>query len=178
MSEVLRYKEEVTKAMKLLGQDKRTIFIGQSVVYGGSVLSDTLRYVPKEKLLEFPVAEELQVGLGIGMAMTENFLPILHFPRFDFLLCAVNQIANHLDVMGYLSNNQYRPSLIIRTVVGSQYPLDGGIQHTRDHTKVFKELLQNVAVIKLDKAQMVLPVYKGLLDSGNPAIVIEMAELY
>lgn len=175
---MLNYKEEVIKAMKLLGEDKRTIFIGQTVAYEGSVISDTLKDVPMNKRIEMPVAEEMQCGIGLGMAISGNYLPVLIYPRFDFLLCAVNQLVNHLDVMDNLSYGQYKPQVIIRTIVGSKYPLDGGIQHTRDYTEVFQELLTNVKVIKLDKASLVVPIYKKLLEYNKSALIIEMAELY
>ena len=101
MGEVLRYKEEVTKAMDLLTQYPKSIFIGQTTVYPGSVLSDTLKNVPIEKKLELPVAEEMQMGMSIGLSL-EGYLPISIYPRIDFLLLACNQLANHLDILGIL----------------------------------------------------------------------------
>ena len=43
------YKEELTKAMTWLGQQPDTIFIGQSIIYGGEAKFDTLKGTPPVK---------------------------------------------------------------------------------------------------------------------------------
>jgi len=55
----MKYAEELTKAMDFLGKDPRTIFIGQAVEYPGTAMSNTLKNIPKNKLCELPVAEEI-----------------------------------------------------------------------------------------------------------------------
>ena len=177
MGKVLKYKEEVTKAMELLAQHPKTIFIGQAVVYSGSVLSETLRNVPIEKKLELPVMEECQMGLSIGLSL-EDYIPVSVYPRIDFLLLAINQLSNHLDVLTELTHNEFRAKVIIRTIIGSKQPFYPGIQHCRDHTKVFEALLENVRVIKLEEAQTVVPSYLEALKSDKSTLLIEIAELY
>src|ERR1035438_8566992 len=60
---------------------------------GGDVLDDTgLRHgtfvngknVPREKLLEMPVTEELQMGVSTGLALT-GLVPVTIYPRWNFL---------------------------------------------------------------------------------------------
>ena len=82
--------------MEFLGSKKRTIFIGQAVEVPGTAMSNTLKNVSKNKLLELPVAEEMQMGITLGLAMDGN-IPISIFPRWNFLLYAVNQLINHID---------------------------------------------------------------------------------
>jgi len=173
----LSYKEEVTKAMDMLAQHPKTYFIGQTVKYTGSVLSDTLRNVPDEKKLELPVAEEMQMGMSIGLSL-EGYIPISIYPRIDFLLLAINQLSNHLDVLEELTHNEFQAKVIIRTIIGSREPMYPGIQHCRDHTEVFKVLLKNVVVVKLESAEQVIPVYTGALKSNKSILIIEEAKLY
>lgn len=174
---MLAYKEEITKAMDLLAKESKTIFIGQTVVYPGSVLSDTLKNVPLEKRIELPVAEEMQMGMGIGLSL-EGFIPISLYPRIDFLLLACNQLSNHLDVLGELTYGEFQAKVIIRTVVGATEPMYPGIQHCRDHTEVFKTLLKNIDVVKLTSAEEVKSVYEEVLKSNKSSLIIEMANLY
>ena len=82
--------------MEFLGSKKRTIFIGQAVEVPGTAMSNTLKNVSKNKLLELPVAEEMQMGITLGLAMDGN-IPISIFPRWNFLLYAVNQLINHIE---------------------------------------------------------------------------------
>ena len=51
--------------MDFLGTKKDTIFIGQAVEVPGTAMSNTLKNVPKKKLLELPVAEEMQMGMSL-----------------------------------------------------------------------------------------------------------------
>jgi len=173
----LLYKEEITKAMDMLAQHPKTYFIGQAVKYSGSVLSGTLKNVPDEKKLELPVMEECQMGMSIGLSL-EGYIPISMYPRIDFLLCACNQLANHLDVLGELTHNEFQAKVIIRTIVGAKEPMYPGIQHCRDHTEVFKALLKNVVVVKLNSAEQVMPVYTGALKGNKSTLIIEEASLY
>ena len=82
--------------MKYLGLKKNIIFIGQAVEDPGTAMSNTLKSVSKKKLLELPVAEEMQMGMTLGLAMDGN-IPVSIFPRGNFLLYAVNQLINHID---------------------------------------------------------------------------------
>jgi pyruvate/2-oxoglutarate/acetoin dehydrogenase E1 component len=175
---MMNYKDEITKAMNMLAQDPRTYFIGQTVKYSGSVLSDTLKDVSDDKKIEFPVAEELQLGCGIGMAISIDIIPVLIYPRIDFLLLAINQLSNHLDVLDDLTNGQYKAKIIIRTIIGAKKPLYPGIQHCRDLAGVFRVLLHNVDVVRLADASHVMSTYKNALESECSTLIVEDAELY
>jgi pyruvate/2-oxoglutarate/acetoin dehydrogenase E1 component len=98
----LKYADELTRSMDYLAQDKRTLFIGQAIAVKGTALTATFKNVHRAKLLEFPVAEELQMGHSIGLAL-EGFVPVSVFPRFNFLMCAMNQLVNHLDKLPEMS---------------------------------------------------------------------------
>ena len=47
------------------------------------------------KKIELPVFEDVQMGLSTGLAL-QGFIPITCYPRFDFLILAMNQLVNHL----------------------------------------------------------------------------------
>lgn len=173
----LKYKEEIIKAMDMLALNPKTIFIGQTVVYSGSVISDTLKNVPLDRKIELPVMEECQTGMSIGLSL-EGYIPISIYPRIDFLLLACNQLANHLDVLDELTHGEFKAKVIIRTIIGAAEPMHPGIQHCRDHTEVFKALLKNVVVVKLDNAEQIVPVYIGALKSSKSTLIIEEAKFY
>ena len=72
----MKYSDELTKAMDFLAKDSRTIFLGQAVEYPGTAMTGTLKNVPKNKLYEIPVAEEMQLGITNGLALN-NYIPIV-----------------------------------------------------------------------------------------------------
>src|SRR5579863_768748 len=115
------YVEQLTAAMKMLSEHPDSVFIGQAVAYLGTGMTATLRDVLKKKLLEFPVAENFQLGFCTGIAMAGG-LPISIYPRINFFLEATGQLVQHLDKIPLFSD--YRPKVIIRTAIATPIPLD------------------------------------------------------
>jgi pyruvate/2-oxoglutarate/acetoin dehydrogenase E1 component len=173
----MNYKEEAEKAMKMLGEHPKTIFLGQTVEYKGSAMFGSLKFVPPEKKMELPIMEDTQMGMSIGLSLA-GFIPISIFPRQDFMICAMNQLVNHLDKTREMSNGEFSPKVIIRTMVGGTQPLYPGVQHCSDYTEALKILLKDIDVVKLEKAEEIVPAYKRALESSKSTLLIEIADLY
>lgn len=171
----MTYLSEIQQAMKMLSDDPRTLFIGQSVRYPGQAMHKTLELVPMEKRLEMPVIENFQMGHSIGLAL-EGYIPVSIFPRFDFLLCAADQLVNHLDKLPLMS--AFRPKIIIRTSFGATEPLNPGPQHCQNHTEAFRCMLKTVEVIELLFADQVIPAYEHALLSKNSVLIVEHGQRY
>ena len=156
------YKDEILKSMKFLSKNKKVIFLGQSVKYSGNSMFNTLKDISDNKKLELPVFEEAQLGMSIGLAL-EGFIPVSCFPRYDFLIVAMNQLINHLDKIRRISNDDFRPRVIIRTSVGSRKPLDSGLQHTQNFTPIFKKILKEIEIVHLTDPKQIFKSYKKAL---------------
>lgn len=172
-----KYIDEISKAMELVAKKENSIFIGQTTCYRGSPVYGTLKNVPLEKRIEVPIMEEVQMGIATGLSL-EGYMPVNIYPRFDFLILATNQLVNHLDKIEQMSAGEFKPKMIIRTAVGSKSPLDGGPQHTQDHTEAYKKMLTNIDVVKLRNKKQILPAYKKALLSEKSTIIVELADLY
>lgn len=175
--EKLSYKDEVKRAMNYLGSHKRVIFLGQGVKYRHGVIYETLEDVADEQKIEMPIMEDSQLGISIGLSMI-GYIPVTIYPRFDFLLCATNQLVNHLDKLSQISKGKYNPFVIIRTAIGSKSPIDGGLQHTSDYTNAFRLLLKNIKVVTLDKKEEIFDEYKKALYTNNSTLFIEYIDMY
>ena len=175
----MKYFDELKRSMEYLGKKKDTIFIGQAVEVAGTAMSNTLRGVSKNKLIELPVAEEMQMGISLGLAMEKN-IPISIFPRWNFLLLATNQLVSHLDKFEAMSQGKYKPKVIIRTSIGSQRPLHPQHQHIGDFTSAFKKILKNVEIIRLEKSSKIIPSYRKALNrkDGKSTILVEYGDYY
>lgn len=173
------YKNELTRSMELLASHKKTIFIGQSVEVAGTAMRTTLESIDPEKLLELPVDEDFQMGLANGLAMA-GYIPVSIFPRWNFLLLAVNQIVNHLDKFKELTRLDIPPKVIIRTGVGSESPLNPGPQHTGDFTKAFEIMCPNINIVRLDSATSIYKEYEKALNrtDGVSTMLIEWGDKY
>lgn len=173
----MKYKEQLTEMMTLLGQREDTIFIGQQIIWPGNPMSSTLNGVSKSKMIELPVMEDTQMGMSLGLSIAGNFV-ISFYPRWDFLICASNQLVNHVDKIGLMSNNQWKPNMIIRVGKGSDKPIDPGHQHKNNYYNQFKEMCPNIEFHDLKNSSDVELSYRYVMDNGGIHVMCEYPELY
>jgi len=175
----MKYFDELARAMCFLAQDPRTVFIGQAVAAPGTAMSNTLKGVARDKLLELPVTEEMQMGMSTGLALGGH-VPVSIYPRWNFLLLAVNQIVNHLDKLPIVSNGGYQPKVIIRTGIGSERPLHPQHQHVGDYTDAVRAMCTTVDVIRLDEPEDIFPAYERALlrDDGRSTLIVEYGDYH
>ena len=173
----MKYFDELKKSMNYLAVSEKTIFIGQAVEVPGTSMTNTLKGINPKKLLELPVAEEMQMGITTGLALDGN-IPVSIFPRWNFLLLAMNQLINHLDKVNIMSNNGFKTKAIIRTGVGSQRPLHPQYQHIGDFTDMVRKMCSSLDVIQLNEPEDIFPSYKKALDrdDGRSTILVEFGD--
>jgi pyruvate/2-oxoglutarate/acetoin dehydrogenase E1 component len=171
------YKDALTRSMDFLGEQDDTVFIGQQVLWHGNPMSTTIGNVPKSKIIEVPVMEESQMGMSLGMAMSGDFV-ITFYPRWDFLICATNQLVNHVDKIGLMSGGKWNPNMIIRLGKGSDKPLDPGHQHRGNYINEFKSLCPNIKFHDLLEHDNIESIYKDAYTNGGIHVIVEYPELY
>ena len=175
----MKYFDELKKSMNYLAASEKTIFIGQAVEVPGTSMTNTLKGINPKKLLELPVAEEMQMGITTGLALDGN-IPVSIFPRWNFVLLAMNQLINHLDKVNIMSNNGFKTKAIIRTGVGSQRPLHPQYQHIGDFTDMVRKMCSSLDVIQLNEPEDIFPSYKKALDrdDGRSTILVEFGDYH
>jgi len=173
----MKYKEELIKSMKWLGEKENTLFLGQATLFSGHAISGTLGEVPKEKLIELPVAEEVQMGMCAGLSL-EGFVPISIYPRFNFMMLAINQLVNHIDKMKSMSKGMLIPKVIVRVAVGASKPIDGGSQLTQDFTESIKHMLTDTKLVELTEADQVFTTFKDAYNRDGSTVIVEWGDFY
>lgn len=175
----MKYFDELKRSMDFLALDPRTVFLGQAVAVPGTAMSNTLKEVPAHRLIELPVAEEMQMGMTTGLALT-GLIPVSVFPRWNFLILAINQLVNHLDKIHVMSNGGYKTKAIIRTGIGSQRPLHPQHQHVGDFTESIRMMCSTVEIIRLEEPKDVFPAYEWALlrEDGHSTIIVEYGDYY
>ncbi len=161
--------------MNFLAKAHNALFLGQAVEYPGTAMTETLVDVPLWQKMEMPVAEDMQMGLSIGLSLAGAF-PVSIFPRWNFLLLATNQLINHLDKIPIYSS--FRPKVIIRVGIGSIFPLDPGLQHSGDFTNAFDHLCEMVRIVNLDRVSDVFPEYVRAAKLKGSTLLIEHMDMY
>jgi pyruvate/2-oxoglutarate/acetoin dehydrogenase E1 component len=175
----MAYFDELKRAMQMLAEDQRVVFLGQAVACPGTAMSNTLADIPKDRVIELPVDEEMQMGMTNGLALAGK-VPVSVFPRWNFLLLAMNQLVNHLDKFGAMSNNGYLPKAIIRTGIGAERPLHPQHQHVGDYTEALRSMCTTVEVVRLDEPADVVPAYRRALErtDGRSTVLVEYGDYY
>ena len=173
----MKYKEELIKSMKWLGEKDNTLFLGQATACSGHAISGTLTEVPKEKLIELPVMEEVQMGMCTGLSL-EGYVPISIYPRFNFMLLAINQLVNHIDKLKHMSRGMLIPKVIVRVAVGAKKPIDGGLQHTQDFTEALKHMLIDTKVVELTEPEQIANIFEDAYNRNGSTVVIEWGDFY
>ena len=165
--------------MNFLSSKPECIFIGQAVEVQGTGISDTLSEVDPSKLIEFPVEEDFQLGVSIGLAL-KGYVPISIFPRWNFLLLAVNQLLNHLDKLKVMTGQDNPGKVLIRTAIGSENPLYPGPQHTGDFSDAFKRVVTSINVVRLENSSEIFEQYKYAFErqDGISTLLVELPDLY
>lgn len=168
------YNDELKRAMNWLAEQNDTIFLGQAVCYAGTGCYESLTEVPDHKKMEFPVAENFQIGVSTGLALN-GFTPISVVPRWNFLLCATDQIVNHLDKLS-LINRKCQPKVIIRVAVGSENPVDPQDQHKGNFSQAFRLMCKTIRVVELTDHREIVPLYQEAYMNPKSTIMVEFPD--
>lgn len=171
------YFDQLCAAMAMVSAQPNAIVLGQGVAYSSTNMSPTFRDVPREKMIEMPVAEELQTSMALGMALG-GFLPVSCYPRWSFLLRAADAIVNHLDRLPIYSAGGYKPRVIIRVAIPSTEPFAPQSQHDDDFTVAFRYMLRTIPVKRLERAEDIVPAYREAMAFDGSTILVEYAHLY
>jgi hypothetical protein len=164
----LTYKQAVTKSMTDLG-DNGSVFIGYSIIPGDAM--GTTINVPYDQKIETPVAENLMVGLAIGMSF-EGFKPVVYFERHDFMLVAADAIGNHVDKIERISHGEFKVPVILKTVVDDGGLFYSGPTHSQDFTSTFKEMVDFPILEPMTPGE-VLSAYKYASETTKPVMIVE-----
>lgn len=164
------YKNQLIKSMNYLSSKDNTIFIGQQIVYPGNPMSATIEDVPNDKMIEMPVFEEVQMGMSTGLSMT-GLCVVTFYPRWDFLICATNQLVTHLDTFKRMTG--YDAHVLIRVGKGSDDPLDPGHQHKADFSEQYKRLLKSIEIVNFHDHENIYDTYVRAYKNKKPMILVE-----
>jgi pyruvate/2-oxoglutarate/acetoin dehydrogenase E1 component len=173
----MKYKEELIRSMTELGSKENTLFLGQATLFSGHAISGTLSGVPKDKLIELPVMEEVQMGMCTGLSL-EGYVPISIYPRFNFMMLAINQLVNHIDTMKEMTKGMLIPKVIVRVAVGASKPLDGGSQHTQDFTESIKHMLTDTVLVELTEPEQIFPAFEEAYKRDGSTVLVEWGDFY
>ncbi len=173
----MAYFDELKRTMEWLGGQPKVQFVGQTVGCPGTFMYPTLKDVPAEKRLEFPVNESFQMQFSIGLALAGDVV-ISVYPRQNFLLLATGDMVNMLDKIPAITENKVTPHIIIRVATGPDSPVHPGHQHIGNYSRAFKAMFTNIKVIELNIPEEIYPTYLSAYENPGAYLIIEHGNFY
>ncbi len=176
--ETKAYWQAIQEAMcEAMDRDSRYFVFGEDVAeYGGcfKVTRGMWERYGKDRVVNTPISEEAIVGMCIGAAMG-GLRPIGEIMFMDFILLALDQLANHAAKFHYIYNGQIKVPFVLRT------PMGGYRGYGATHSQCLDTLL-----MKIPGLRVVTPWSprdaKGLLKTclvgEDPVVFIEHKALY
>ena len=171
----MSYKDAITQAMTDLSMGD-TVFIGYNLGGEFGNAMGTLSGVDDDKKIETPVTENLMGSMALGMSL-EGFKAVVYYERHDFMLVAADVIGNHISQLERISHGEFKPNVILRTVVADGGPFYSGPTHSQDLTNVFRELL-DFPILEPSTPEEAIRDYKKAQNSDGPVMVVERKSCY
>lgn len=173
----MKFSQAIKERCEEHARDPRSRFIGYNTVFG-SRMYGTLTDVSVDQCVETPVAENLMVGLAMGLAL-EGYCPVVCFERHDFLLLALDALVNQMDKMPWLSGDKFKWNIVIRAIVGAKKPLNAGPMHTQNYRRELTTMLKHTPVLQpITQAQMAEAWGMAGRSESGAVVVIEHRDWY
>ncbi|MEM2157818.1 MAG: alpha-ketoacid dehydrogenase subunit beta, partial [Sulfolobales archaeon] len=157
-------------------RDERVFLMGEDIGLIGGVFKVTQGLYEEfgpERVRDTPISETAIVGAAIGAAIA-GMRPVAEIMYMDFLMCAGDQVINHLPKIRYMSGGKLKVPAVIRTQYGLyRY---AAAQHSQFYPAFL--MIPGVYVEVPSTPYDAKGLLKSAIRDENPDIFIECAALY
>ncbi|HID92895.1 MAG TPA: pyruvate dehydrogenase, partial [bacterium (Candidatus Stahlbacteria)] len=174
----ITYREAVIEALfEEMRRDKRVLLWGEDIAdYGGAfgATRGLIEIMGRDRIFNTAISEAAIVGSGLGAALN-GLRPVVEIMYIDFILQAMDQVANQAAKWKYMSGGQPTIPLTIRTTIG------GGKGYAGQHSQSLEAILAHFPGLKIalpSNAYDAKGMIKAAIRDDNPVIVIEHQNLY
>ena len=156
-------------------RDPHVWVLGEDVARGGlfGQYRGVLEEFGADRAVSTPISESSIMGASLGAALVGT-RPVIEMRIFDFTLCAMDELANQIAKIRYMTGGQARPALVVRMPHGMWR--SSAAQHSQSLEAWFAHLPGVVAVAPATPADAA-----GLLvadiRSDNPVLVSKSKDL-
>ena len=159
-------------------RDARVFCIGEDIAIPGGcggafTVTLGLEKDFPDRMINTPIAENGFTGVALGAALM-GLRPIADVQYGDFLYCAMDQMANQIPKMRYMSGGKLTVPLVMRVPVGVT---GRGAQHSQS----METLFMPVAGLKLvcpATAYDAVGLLRSAVRSDDPVMIFEHKKLY
>ena len=162
---------------RAMADDPDVVVLGQDVGRDGGVFRATLGLLEKfgsERVIDTPLAENLIVGMSIGMA-AEGLKPVAEIQFSGFSYTTIDQILNHAGRMRHRTRGRLSCPLVVRT------PCGAGIHPPEHHSESPDAMFAHIPGIRVVYPSSPKRAYGLLLAAirdPDPVVFLEPTRLY
>jgi len=170
---LLGYDEAIREALQLaLKQDKSVFIMGQGVddpmgMFGAT--KDLHLEFGRERVFDTPLSEGSLMGVAVGAALAGQ-RPVYFHNRPDFLLLAMDQLANHASKWSYMFGGAKSVPLVVWACIGR------GWGSAAQHSQALQGLFMHIPGLKLVMPSTCYDA-KGLMLAAiydqNPVLILD-----
>ena len=173
IAEALRegLREEMTR-------DERVFCIGEDIGipggFGGAfTVTLGLEKDFRERIIDTPIAEAGLFGVALGTAIM-GLRPVADVQYGDFLFCAMDQVANQIAKMRYMSGGKLTTPITMRAPVGAT---GRSAQHAQNLESIFLSV-PGIKIVCPATAYDAKGLLKAAIRDDNPVLMFEHKLLY
>ncbi len=174
----IEYREAIREAiMEEMNSDPKVFLIGEDIgKYGGAfrAYKGLLDMYGPERVINTPISEATIIGSGIGAAVT-GYRPVAELMFIDFTGLAMDQIVNQAAKIRYMTGDNLRCPLVIRTQGGAGRGV--AAQHSQSLEAWFYHV-PGLKVVMPSTAYDVKGLLKTAIRDDNVVIFIEHKMIY
>ncbi len=174
----LMYRDAIQEALdEEMARDDGVFVIGEDVGRIGGNFKCTVGLMDKYgdmRCKDSPISEAGIIGLGIGAALT-GCRPVVELMFADFMMVAMDQIANQAAKLTYMSGGQVNVPMVMRM------PLGGGRSSAAQHSQSLHAWVAHVPGLKIalpSTAGEAKGLLKTAIRDNNPVMFFEHKMLY
>jgi pyruvate/2-oxoglutarate/acetoin dehydrogenase E1 component len=178
MNTIMTYRDALAlAAVKEMDADPSVFVFGLDVPDHKRIFGSTRGLLEKfgsRRCFGTPLSEDAMTGVAIGAALS-GLRPVHVHIRADFLLLGMNQIANVMSSLRYMSGGALRLPLVIRAVIGRGW--GQGAQHSKSLHGLFGHF-PGIKVGLPTSPQDAYSMLRAAIRDDNPVILLEHRWLY
>jgi pyruvate dehydrogenase E1 component beta subunit len=175
---ILKYRDALRNALyEEMTHDPSVFCMGEGIAErGGSykVTEGLYKEFGYERVIDTPISEASFVGMGVGAAIV-SMRPVVEILFIDFACLAMDQIVNQAAKYRFMSGDQGRVPLVIRTQGGSGNGLAG--QHSQSLEALYYHI-PGLSVVMPSTPYDAKGLLKSAIRHEDPVIFIEHKRLY
>lgn len=178
VKKMLTFKEALNLALhEEMAQDPSVFVFGLDVPDHKRIFGSTAGLVEKfgaKRCFGTPLSEDAMTGVALGAAIS-GLRPVHVHIRADFMLLAMNQIANMVSCARYMTGGKLKVPLVIRSVIGRGW--GQGAQHSKTLQSIFAHI-PGLKVVMPATPQDAYSLLRASIRDDQPVIFLEHRWLY